>query len=212
MVPSIIAVVAICALLGVLLVGGGSDGSKGTAAPAAADGPTSTTAAPGSTPSTTVVPPSGGTAQGSYTTPTMPVRVEIPEVSGRPVTDGVVDGQAITVHGDPEPGSMLYGVEARLCRGDVAIVSDGDFAPTLGGRCIDKPLSAISDAKVEVVGTEPYSGLDVTFRVGVGSTTYMTQYDGPTTITSGPASPCQIELKLQYPKGFGFKGIPVTYR
>ena len=66
--------------------------------------------------------------------------------------------------------------------------------------------------KMRWPGVEPYEGLDVTFRVGVGSTTFRTQYDGPTTITCGASSPCQIVLKLQYPKGFGFKGIHVTYR
>ena len=141
----------------------------------------------------------------------MPVNIEVPESSGVPQTEGVVDGQAVTVHASPEPGSQLFGVEARLCRGDVAVVTDGDFAPTLGGKCIDKPLSTASDAKIVVVGVEPYAGLDVTFRVGVGSTTFKTQYDGSKTITCGPATPCQIVLKLQYPKGFGFKGIPVTY-
>lgn len=214
LVPSAIAVVAVVALITVLLVGGGSGGSTGTATPADASTtgvttPGSTVPA-GSTASTEVPTPT--TPQGPYTTPTMPVQVEVPDTAGVPQTDGVVDGQAITVHASPEAGSKLYGVEARLCRGDAAVVTDGDFAPTVGGLCIASPVSAVSDAKVSVVGVEPYTGLDVTFRVGVGSTTFTTQYDGPTTITCGPGSPCQIVLKLQYPKGFGFTGIPVTYR
>ncbi len=214
MVPSVIAVVAVVALLTVLLVGGGSGGTTGTAA--GANATTSEVSGSGSTdtggsPASSVVP-TPTTPQGPYTTPTMPVQVEVPDSAGVSQTDGVLDGQAVTVHASPESGSQLFGVEARLCRGDVAVSSDGDFAPTLGGVCIDKPLSTGSDAKVSVVGVEPYSGLDVTFRVGVGSTTFMTQYDGSTAITCGPGSPCQIVLKLQYPKGFGFKGIPVTYR
>ena len=212
-IPSVIALMAICALVAVLLVGGGSDGSTGSASPADAAAVTSTTQQ-GTGPSevteepTVALPPQSG----SYTTPTMPVEVQVPEEGGTPVTNGVTDGQAVTVRAEPENGSLLFGVEARLCRGDRAVVTDGDFAPTLGGICIDKPLSAVSDSKVSVVGQEPYGSLDVTFRVGVGSTTFMTQYDGSTTITCGPASPCQIVLKLQYPKGFGFKGIPVSYR
>jgi hypothetical protein len=214
LVPSAIAVVAVVALITVLLVGGGSGGSTGTATPA--DASTTGVSIPGSTtpdgsPATTEAP-APTIPKGPYTTPTMPVQVEVPETAGVPQTDGVVDGQSVTVHASPDTGSQLFGVEARLCRGDVAVTGDGQFAPTLGGACIDKPLSAVSDAKVTVVGVEPYAGLDVTFRVGVGTTTFTTQYDGPATITCGPVSPCQIVLKLQYPKGFGFKGIPVTYR
>ena len=210
LVPSGVAVAAVVALVMVLVFGGNSGGSVGSATSVSSTTSsivTSTTApagsdasAEGAIPQPTTVPP------GPYTTPTMPVQVEVPPV------DGAVDGQAVTVHGSPEPGSKLYGVEARLCRGDVAVVDDGMFTPTLGGVCIDKPLSAISDAKVVVAGVEPFEGLDLTFRVGVGSTTFKTQYSGPTTITCGPATPCQIVLKLQYPKGFGFKGIPVIYR
>jgi hypothetical protein len=212
-IPSVIALVAICALVAVLLVGGGSDGSTGSASPAGAAAVTSTTQQ-GTVPSEATEEPTTATVpnSGPYTTPTMPVVVQVPEEDGTPVTDGVIDGQAVTVRAEPEADSLLFGVEARLCRGDRAVVTDGDFAPSLGGMCIDKPLSAVSDSKVSVVGQEPYGSLDVTFRVGVGSTTFMTQYDGSTTISCGPASPCQIVLKLQYPKGFGFKGIPVSYR
>lgn len=210
LVPSGFAVAAVLALVLVLVFGGSSGDSAGSAssgssttssivtsttAPAGSDG-----SAEGQIPQPTTVP------SGPYTTPTMPVQVEVPPV------DGAVDGQAVTVHGSPEPGSKLYGAEARLCRGDVAVVDDGMFTPTLGGVCIDRPLSPISDSKVAVAGVEPFGGLDLSFKVGVGTTTFRTQYDGPTTITCGPASPCQIVLKLQYPKGFGFKGIPVTYR
>jgi hypothetical protein len=212
-IPSVIAMLAISALVAVLLVGGGSNGSTGSASTVDTAAVSSTTQSPSG--SSDGAEESAGTTvprSGPYTTPTMPVAVQVPEDGGTPVTDGVIDGQAITVHADPEDGSKLYGVEARLCRGDRAVTTDGDFAPTLGGMCIDKPLSATSDAKTSVVGREPYGGLDITFRVGVGTTTFMTQYDGPTTIRCGPSSPCQIVLKLQYPKGFGFMGIPVVYR
>ena len=210
LVPSGVAIVAVVALIVVLAFGGSTGDSVGSAssvsstttAPAA-----STSAAPGTDPvagsgspaPTTVVP-------GPYTTPTMPVAIEAPPVTG------AVDGESVTIHAGPESGSRLYGVEARLCRGDAAIVDDGMFTPTLGGVCIDKPLSAISDMKVSVIGVEPFTGLDITFRVGVGTTRFATQYSGTSSITCGPDSPCQIVLKLQYPAGFGFKGIPVTYR
>lgn len=210
LVPSGVAVAAVLALVLVLLFGGSSGITEGSASEASSATTTANTPTTGPAGNDSVGgnPVSGPTSvsPGPYTTPTMPVQVEAPPV------EGSVDGQAVTVQGSPEPGSKLYGVEARLCRGDVAVVDDGMFTPTLGGACIDKPLSAISDSKVVVAGVEPYQGLDLTFRVGVGSTTFRTQYDGPTTITCGPSNPCQIVLKLQYPKGFGFKGIPVTYR
>ena len=213
LVPSVVAVAAVVALVVVLAFGGSSGDSASSSAPSQSSTTTvagaPTTAATGGVDDGgqgTSVPTPTTIAPGPYTTPTMPVRVDVPPV------DGAIDGEAVTVHASPEPGSLLYGVEARLCRGDAAITDEGTFTPTLGGVCIDKPLSVNSDSKVLVAGSEPFTGIDLTFRVGVGTTTFATQYSGPTSITCGPGTPCQIVLKLQYPKGFGFKGIPVTYR
>lgn len=141
-----------------------------------------------------------------YTTPSMPLTVE---ASGN---SKVSSGDTVKVHADPKSGSQLFGVEARLCRGDVGVNNDGLFRPTVGGVCIIDPLTPESDAKVDVENAPPYGGIDLSFRVGTGTTTFKTQSGTNATITCGPANPCQIVLKLQYPNGFGFQGIPVTFR
>lgn len=143
--------------------------------------------------------------QGPYTTPVMPVDVNVSK------TGGLKSGDRVTVHASAKSGSQMFGVEARLCRGDVAIVSDGDFVPTRGGNCIVNPLAPGTDTKVLKAGEPPYLGVDVDFVVGTGSDTFLTQYDGQKTVTCDAKNPCQIVLKLQYPNGFGFMGVPVTF-
>jgi hypothetical protein len=163
-------------------------------------GSTASTNAAGGGSTTTISIP-----QGPFTTPNMPVAVDVPN------TKGLKSGDRVTVHAAPASGSQMFGVEARLCRGDAVIVSDGDFVPTRGGNCIVNPLAPGTDTKVLKAGEPPYSGVDVDFVVGIGSDTFLTQYDGQKTVTCDASHPCQIVLKLQYPNGFGFMGVPVTF-
>lgn len=139
------------------------------------------------------------------TTPGMPVEVTVSN------TESIASGTAVAIRAEPEQQSELFGVEARLCRADVAVLDDGMFTPTLGGVCTPTALAPETDARLSKIGTPPYQGIDLDFRVGVGSHTFLTQFNGDATVTCGPADPCQIVLKLQYPNGFGFRGIPVTF-
>lgn len=170
------------------------------------DGRTSTTV-PDLTGSTSTSIPSTTTLEpaGPFTTPDMPLNVE---ASG---TSGLRSGDRVTVQASPKSGSQLFGVEARLCRGGVAIDSDAEFTPTRGGNCIVSPLAPGTDAKVLKAGEPPYGGLDVGFIVGTGTDSFLTQFDGRTSVTCDAQNPCQIVLKLQYPNGFGFMGVPVTF-
>lgn len=139
------------------------------------------------------------------TTPGMPVAVTVSN------NESIASGSVVAIRAEPEQQSELYGVEARLCRADAAVLDDGMFTPTLGGVCTPTALAPETDARLSKIGTPPYQGIDLDFRVGVGSHTFLTQFNGDATVTCGPANPCQIVLKLQYPNGFGFRGIPVTF-
>lgn len=161
--------------------------------------------APVATTSTTMPPTTSTTIPGPATTPGMPVAVDVS------TTSGLRSGTPVRIHAAPSPGSQMFGVEARLCRGDVSVLTEGDFAPTRGAKCIANPLAPNTDAKVQVAGTPPYAGLDLTFVVGAGTDTFRSQYDGTVSISCDASHPCQIVLKLQYPDGFGFQGIPVTF-
>lgn len=165
-------------------------------------------------PTTTAIdgatPPSSSVGVGiptdrPFTTPGMPVVVRLPK------SDGVRAGDVVTVHVDPVAGSQLFGVDARLCRGDAAVRFDGEFIPTLGGICTPTALSPGSDARITVEGRPPFGGLDVDFRVGTGSSTFKTQSGAQATVTCDQSHPCQIVLKLQYPNGFGFQSVPLTF-
>ena len=144
--------------------------------------------------------------EGPYTTPNMPMSVSVS------TTEGLVSGDVVSVKASPSNGSQAFGVEARLCRGDVAIAFDGQMFPTRAGLCVPKPFSAGTDSFVEVANQPPYGPVTVNFTVGTGSQTFTLQDGSQTTITCDATHPCQLVLKLQYPSGFGFQGVPLTFR
>lgn len=156
-----------------------------------------------SSPTTTVTP---AQPEGPYTTPNMPMSVSVS------TTEGLVSGDVVSVKASPSNGSQAYGVEARLCRGDTAIAFDGQMFPTRAGLCLPKPFSPGTDSLVEVANQPPYGPVAVNFTVGTGSQTFTLQDGSQTTITCDASHPCQLVLKLQYPNGFGFQGVPLTFR
>ena len=158
--------------------------------------------------SETTVNPNGGAATSvakPFTTPNMPVTVDVSS------SEGLDNGSVVKVQGVPKAGSSLFGMEARLCRGGVAITNDIDFRPTTGGFCLVAPLSAGTDFHVTEAGAPPYLSVDLSFKVGTGTATFLTQANKNTTITCDRDNPCQLVLKLQYPNGFGFQSVPLSF-
>ncbi len=202
LISSALGIVAVIVLIVILT----SRGNSSTSTNAASSGASTTTKANGSVTTTSLQSTATTFPPGPYTTPSMPLSVE---AQGN---TKVNSGDVVTVRAEPNAGSLMYGVDARLCRGDVGISNEGAFRPTVGGNCIIDPLSPGTDAVVNLENANPSQGLDVEFRVATGTTTFKTQSGKDATVTCGPANPCQIVLKLQYPNGFGFQGIPVTFR
>ena len=203
-ISSALGILAVIVLLVILL----SREDSSTSTNASVNGSsTTTTKADGSGNTTTSFQSSANTVPPKpYTTPSMPLTAT---VSGN---SGVRSGDVVKVRAEPNAGSQMYGIDARLCRGDVGIATEGAFRPTFGGNCVIDPLAPGTDAVVNLENPTPDKGLDVEFRVGTGSTTFKTQSGKDATITCGPSNPCQIVLKLQYPNGFGFQAFPVTFR
>jgi hypothetical protein len=193
-------------ILGIVLVSTRSDGKdSAVSTPTTVASTPVTTAPPG--PATTAAP--GGTDAATdtapFTTPDMPVTVDVSP------TDRLGSGSVVKIHGVPQSGSSLFGIEARLCRGDVAITNDIEFRPTMGGDCLVAPLSAGTDAHVTEAAAPPYLSVNLSFKVGTGTATFLTQSNKNATITCDRDHPCQLVLKLQYPNGFGFESIPVSF-
>jgi hypothetical protein len=200
-VPALIGILALLIVVVVLTRGSSGDSSEPTSVSTVLGPGGSTQTGPGSSePGSSDAP-----ADAPATTPDMPVDVTVSD------TEQIPSGTTVSIRAEPEGQSETYGVDARLCRGDVAILDDGTFTPTMGGVCTPVPLAPDTDALIRKVGSPPYQGIDLEFRVGAGSNTFLTQYNGEVTVTCGPSDPCQIVLKLQYPNGFGFRGIPVTF-
>lgn len=182
---------------------GGSAGAGGAAGAGGSEPATAAAGAPGEVSPLTTVLPSDPT--GPYTTPNMPVEVAASN------TKNLANGAVVRVRARPKGQSEMYGVEARLCAGDARVERDPDFRPTQGGMCAARPLSPGTDNLVGKAADPPYQEAELAFRVGVGSDTFTAQDGRQVTITCGPANPCQLVLKLQYPNGFGFQSIPVTF-
>ena len=206
---AIAVVVVVAAVVGLLIVNSSSS-SK------AAGGSSTTTVAhaskttKGPTGSTGLAPTTSTSSPDASATPTtqpkgMPLKVQVSS------TSNLHDGQVVSIHVTADPGSDIYGIEARLCASSAKITAETDYYPYQTGNCILQPLSADSDAHTQVAIAAPYQTADLTFRVGVGTDKFTTQQLKQVSITCGPGHPCQLVLLLQYPYGFGFKSYPVTY-
>ena len=192
--------------LAIVLVSTRSQAKDSADSSSATSSTTSVTTA-SSTPATTVAQGDAVAATDTkpFTTPDMPVTVDVSSSAG------LSSGSVVKIHGIPQPGSSLFGIEARLCRGDVAITNEIDFRPTMGGVCLVAPLAAGTDAHVTEAAAPPYLSVDLSFKVGTGTATFLTQANKNATITCDRDNPCQLVLKLQYPNGFGFQSVPVSY-
>ena len=143
-------------------------------------------------------------------------------ISSTPTT-GILSGTTVAQTVTMSTGLNLYSVRTRLCKSSATIDNAGDFSPTLGGNCIAAPLAANTDSDVTVATSAGNRGsASLNFRVGVGSNTFTTQYDGSTTIACGNTtafatrSSCMLETEISYTTALGagrvaYESTPITY-
>ena len=169
--------------------------------------------APISTPPASTPRASGGgdMATGDAPLGAMEPLVDLPVKVVITPTEGLHNGQTVTVHVTPTGDTKLYGAEARLCSSVTPVANSADFAPTQGGLCTAEPLSPSSDSRLEVAGQAPYQSLDVAFRVGVGTDSFRRGDGTAVSITCDATHPCSLVVKVQVPNGFGFQNYPLTY-
>ena len=128
---------------------------------------------------------------------------------------GLVDGSTVSIHVDANSppnavASNVFSVDARICKASAPINNSADFDPIPGGSCIGHPLSAGTDALVQVATAPPNRVADLAYKVGVGTDTYDNS-GTPVTITCGPADPCKLVLEMLVPAGFVFKSFALGY-
>lgn len=145
---------------------------------------------------------------GTLPPPELPITVRLS------ATTDLVDGQPISISVTPKDGfpTEVYGFEARFCKADATFSGLYDFFPTVSAKCIDAPVSASSDAYLEVRGSQPYQIAEGTIRAGVGSNAFTTEDDKGVRITCDGDHPCKLVLMVQVPYGYGFQEFPLTYR
>jgi hypothetical protein len=127
-------------------------------------------------------------------------------------TNGLRDGDVVSIHVTAKPGSQIFGFEAFECAGGTTYSVDADVRPTQMGKCALQPLSPTSQRYVLLQAQAPYKEADGTFKVGVGSNTFKTNDGRIVTVTCNSSHPCTLVLKLQYPDAFGFQPVPLTFR
>jgi len=212
--------IVVAVVVGILALRGGTDKSKLTANKSPSTtrgGDVSASAGAGQTSGASGAGqgqgPGGANGQSPrnappYKTPAMPVDIAVSN------TNNLKDGDVVKIHVAAHKGSAVYLFEAFLCQSGVTYQLDADIRPTFSGNCVPppRPLSAASQSYLKASAVPPYTAADGDFRVGVGSTTYAVQSGGTSTVTCGRANPCSIVLKIQYPNGFGFDTIPLTYQ
>ena len=143
--------------------------------------------------------------------------LQVPATITATPTTGLVSGTTVTVSATADTNWSIYSLRARLCTSSATIDNAGDFSPTLGGNCIAAPLADNTDSDVTVT-TEPGSRGSATldFKVGAGSNTFTTQYDGSTTIACGTTSTTGCKLVVEMSAGILsgrviYKSFPLTY-
>jgi hypothetical protein len=207
--PVIIGVVAavVIGAVVVALIAAQSSGGKSNAASSP-----STTAhrTAGDTTSTSPVSVTASTAATATSLP-LPDPKDLPLIVKVSKTTGLKDGETVSVHVVPKAGSDIFGIEARVCAPKANIVVETDFYPNQTGYCVLHALTPISDAHTDVAIAPPYQVADLSFRVGIGTDRYTTEYGESVSITCDHDHPCQLVLLLQVPGGFGFQSYPLTY-
>ena len=147
------------------------------------------------------------------TVATVTAAAATPAFTGQ-TTGGLVDGQTVAIRVDRVGTNNISAIEVRLCRSSSNVSFDSDFNPSQGGRCINAPLSASSDATVSAdgqVGASP-TFATANFRVGTGTNTFTRQNGQTATITCDATSPCDLVIKVMTPANANqFKSFPITY-
>ncbi len=158
----------------------------------------------------------GDSSASSASSSVTPTSADPFTVTATPTTS-LSNGSSVSVGVAVDSGYTLYQTRVRLCASGATVANAGDFAPTLGGLCVNGPLAAGSDSDV-VALTVPSNRASLTsaFRAGVGSTTFTKQNGSSTTIACGPVSSCKlvVEMSMATPAGVGlvsYASVPLTY-
>ncbi|CAB4322396.1 unannotated protein [freshwater metagenome] len=128
-------------------------------------------------------------------------------VSSTP-TAGLSSGTTVAQTVTMSTGQNLYSVRTRLCKASATISNAGDFSPTLGGNCVSTPLASNTDSDVTVTTSAGSRGsASLSFKVGAGTKTFATQYDGNSTIACGTTfanrESCKLVTEISYTTALG---------
>ena len=128
---------------------------------------------------------------------------------------GLSDGDVVSVHVDAQAppnavASSIFGIEGRECSNAAPIDFLFDYTPTQGGNCANVALGAGS--LHPVVGVAPPNNVgDMTFSVGVGTTTFNDEDLVSHTITCDATHACKLVVLLSVPGNTDFVSFPISF-
>jgi hypothetical protein len=142
---------------------------------------------------------------------TRPDTTPLPLASKVSNTTGLRNGDEVKVDATAESGSLLYGVEMRLCKEGTIIANDGDLLPTVAGQCASEALSPGGDGYKIVASEGDRTEVHTTYTVSTGTNTFPLDAGGTGSVTCDADHPCVLAVKYQIPDGFGFRTYPLTF-
>ncbi len=128
---------------------------------------------------------------------------------------GLSDGDVVSVHVDAQAppnavASSIFGIEGRECSDAAPIDFLYDYTPTQGGNCANVALGGGS--LHPVVGIAPPNAVgDMTFAVGVGTTTFQDEDLNSHTITCDATHVCKLVVLLSVPGDTDFVSFPISF-
>ena len=133
---------------------------------------------------------------------------------GQTIT-GLSDGDVVAVHVDAQAppnavASSIFGIEGRECSNAAPISNLFDYTPTQGGNCANVALGAGSAHPVVGVAPPNATG-DMSFAVGVGTTTFNDEDLNSHTITCDATHVCKLVVRLSVPSADDYVSFPISF-
>ncbi|MDQ1508806.1 MAG: hypothetical protein QOG50_650, partial [Actinomycetota bacterium] len=125
-------------------------------------------------------------------------------------TSRVGDGQAVDIHAQAKPGTVIYQLTAHLCTAGPAVRTSFDFG-FQGARCTRRAVGTGDTEKSAEYGSGVTTAELDSVRVGGGSVRWVNELGYPNTIQCGIGNPCDLVVKIQISDETVFFTAPLCY-
>jgi hypothetical protein len=125
-------------------------------------------------------------------------------------TSGLTDGEPVSVHVTAPDGVVIYEIAAHMCLPDSAVNATINFS-FVGDFCSNAPVGTSDTERVASFPDGVRSGDLDGFKVGVGSTLWVSDLGKPHFLTCGPGNPCDLVVQVQITNDTVFLDAPLCF-